>query len=105
MSANTHTPGPWEVLDGNRVSVTLPCADVEASGYVSACIAITHSSEPRVDKVANARLIAAAPELLEALQAIVKSLSDQDDEGMVEHAQEMIDARAAIAKAMVGATP
>lgn len=68
MSANTHTPGPWEVLGGNRVSVTLPCADVEASGYVSACIAITHSSEPRVDKVANARLIAAAPDLLAALK-------------------------------------
>jgi len=44
-------------------------------------------------------LIAAAPDLLNALQAIVKSLADQDDEGMIEHAQQMIDARAAIAKA------
>ncbi len=48
---------------------------------------------------AQARLIAAAPDLLNALQSIVKSLADQDDEGMIEHAQQMIDARAAIAKA------
>jgi len=41
-------------------------------------------------------------ELLKALQAIVKSLADQDDEGMIEHAQQMIDARAAIAKATGG---
>jgi len=50
------------------------------------------------------KLIAAAPDLLSALQAIVKSLADQDDEGMIEHAQQMIDARAAIAKA-TGAAP
>lgn len=42
-------------------------------------------------------------ELLKALQAIIKSLADQDDEGMIEHAQQMIDARAAIAKATGGA--
>ncbi len=53
----------------------------------------------RLIALANARLISAAPDLLEALQAIVKSLADQDDEGMIEHAQQMIDARAAIAKA------
>jgi hypothetical protein len=53
------------------------------------------------DALAESR--AAVPDLLEALQAIVKSLSDQDDEGMIEHAQPMIDARAAIAKATGGA--
>lgn len=38
-------------------------------------------------------------ELLESLQSIVKSLADQDDEGMIEHAEPMIRARAAIARA------
>jgi hypothetical protein len=57
----------------------------------------------RAECDANARLIAAAPDLLEALQAIVKSLAGQDDEGMIEHAKQMIDARAAIAKAIGGA--
>jgi hypothetical protein len=37
-------------------------------------------------------------ELLAALKAFVKSLADQDDEGLIEHAQQMIDARAVIAK-------
>lgn len=38
-------------------------------------------------------------ELLEVLKSIVKSLADQDEEGLIAHAQQMIDARAAIAKA------
>jgi len=53
---------------------------------------------------ANARLIAAAPDLLAALETIVKSLADQDDEGMIEHVEPMVAARAAIAKA-TGVTP
>lgn len=58
----------------------------------------------RIDLVAvcsacDASLIAAAPELLEALCNIVASLSEHDDEGMIEHAQQMVFARAAIDKA------
>ncbi len=45
------------------------------------------------------RLHALNAELLEALQNIVKSLADHDDEGMIEHAEQMIAARAAITKA------
>ena len=45
------------------------------------------------------RLHAVNAELLSALQNIVKSLADHDDEGMIEHAEQMIAARAAIAKA------
>ena len=49
---------------------------------------------------ANARLIAAAPELLEALQGLVKAVSDGYSEGI--YADQMIAARAAIAKALGG---
>lgn len=45
------------------------------------------------------RLRDAAPDLLAALQSIVNSLSENDDEGLVEHAPQMEAARAAIAKA------
>ena len=45
------------------------------------------------------RRIAAAPDLLHALQGLVKELSDSDEEGLIEHAEPMIAARAAIAKA------
>jgi hypothetical protein len=43
--------------------------------------------------------IAHSNETLSALQALVKSLANNDEEGMIEHAEEMINARAAIAKA------
>lgn len=96
-----HTPGPWEER-----------TDAHGRGRISAggvWIATTWlatgdgNDAPQLPARANARLIAAAPDLLEALKAIVKSLADQDDEGLIEHAQQMIDARAAIAKVKGGA--
>ncbi len=72
-----HTPGPWK-------AVYVGCSDWDLDG-------------PTTQE--DWTLAAAAPDLLDALQAIVKSLCDQDDEGLIEHAQQMIDARAAIAKA------
>ena len=59
-----HTPGPWAVT---------PDSFVMAGSRPSIGVArvITHAKE----FVANARLIAAAPELLEALKALVDSQS------------------------------
>ncbi len=68
MSAAKHTPGPWEVLDGRRVGVTLP-SKVEGCGFYSHCIALTHSDRADINAEANARLIAAAPDLLDALRS------------------------------------
>jgi len=93
-----HTPGPWKVdkeLNSFR-GQWLIAIDVGDRGRG---MAVAETIGGTGDERANARLIAAAPDLLNALQAIVKSLADQDDEGMIEHAQQMIDARAAIAKA------
>ena len=91
-----HTPGPWRYkphrVDCNYMLITCSDDPQEGDNLRGYC------------GEANARLIAAAPELLEALQVIVKSLSDQDDEGLIEHAEPMIAARAAIAKA-TGETP
>jgi hypothetical protein len=50
---------------------------------------------------ANAALIAAAPELLHALQALLKSLSDSDEEGLMEEEEQVIAARIAIGKALL----
>jgi hypothetical protein len=72
MKNTTHTPGPWEILGGN---------DPEFPSVVS----------PRFGEIcdlenglgggrANARLIAAAPELLAALQSIIKAADDPDNE-------------------------
>ena len=90
-----HTPGPWKANFAISGSVYIFGGD---RNFAS----VFDEWQDEANQEANASLIAAAPDLLAALQAIVKSLVDQDDEGMIEHAQQMIDARAAIAKATGG---
>jgi len=98
MAKAKHTPGPWVVrkwsqlmnIQGNIHQVTdgdlyptafVPAWDMPGAGEI----------EGTQEAIANARLIAAAPDLLEALEKIV---FDWDGEP-----EDMIDARAAIAKA------
>lgn len=76
----THTPGPWEVQDDCATSIW-------AGGH--------YIAETYTDGEANARLIAAAPDLLAALEAIV-AICEQLDVPNHQHAQL---ARFAIAKA------
>lgn len=82
MSA--HTPGPW-ALD--------PCA----SGWTLIANGQDITSEPFDACDADARLIAAAPELLEALQALVGEADlgelDHDDETreLIERARDAIE--------------
>lgn len=93
MSAK-NTPGPWQVNHHDRTQVCdasdiLGCAPV-------AWIARRHP-RGRTEDYANARLIAAAPELLLALEMLLQwhtSTADEDEEYSA-----VRDARAAIAKA------
>lgn len=67
----SHTPGPWQVFNGVRDEVHLPQYQRKDSCRVildqdRMAIAEMRMGNPE----ANARLIAAAPELLEALIAI-----------------------------------
>lgn len=67
MSA-AHTPGPWTVVDGHypsfreingpsfKISIVMSATDLDFSDYIK--------------READAQLIAAAPELLEALQQV-----------------------------------
>ena len=57
-----HTPGPWEVLDDRSMTSVV----VE---YGEICD-IVQDGRPASENLANARLIAAAPEMLEALERI-----------------------------------
>ena len=90
-----HTPGPWIHRTRLDDGANIGCKD----GYAICDMAYKYSSISKDELDADAKLIAAAPDLLAALTSIVTSLADQDDEGLIEHAQQMIDARAAIAKA------
>jgi hypothetical protein len=100
MSAK-HTPGPWEILEHCWSDASIRSTD----DYVVCSLNIRHVAteatqamcEDRMD--ADARLIAAAPELLEALKIIASGGSEQFNWSMTK-AEEL--ARTAIAKAEGG---
>ena len=90
-----HSPGPWSVVDGHypsmqeiqgpsfNINIVMSSTDLNFQDYLS--------------RSADARLIAAAPELLEALSSRVDLY--ETDEGCRELDQYR-KARAAIAKAL-----
>ncbi len=66
MSAHSFTPGPWNVrhlLDGNSIRS-------EAGRTIANMVADCDTLAPVAEQNANARLIAAAPDLLHALQEL-----------------------------------
>lgn len=96
MSDTKHTEGPW--------SLNKQYADIEVRGPADSGVLIAVMSpwgiaaDTPSPQEANARLIAAAPELLEALQLVVDKLGS--DFELYREQQFAIDtARAAIAKA------
>ena len=72
---NLHTPGPWQVLPEEcdkpyiRVRGTVPGTRFRVANVLTPVYAGVHEREADETR-ANARLIAAAPELLEALRAV-----------------------------------
>lgn len=94
MTQSKHTPGPWSAVadeDSARIGgcdwrIITPCSLDDHDALVS-----IWDRRDGEDVAANARLIAAAPDMLEALKKIV---FDWDGEP-----EDMADARAAIAKA------
>lgn len=104
MSAQ-HTPGPWIIGDENNshAQVCIGATDMTAdmsreSSYTGQMVM------SREEMLANARLIAAAPDLLEALDKVWPFLQEDDGHGANAPAyQSAINAaRAAIAKAKGG---
>jgi hypothetical protein len=69
----THTPGPWRI-SGCKIgdSLLIEHGDI---GTVSPCIGLVYIDEGRLPQQANARLIAAAPEMLEALKGLIGDCS------------------------------
>jgi hypothetical protein len=72
----THTPGPWRVSDHRVTAALFPESrasflSVEAAGFVAGGgIALVHLKIDTDVSVANARLIAAAPDILQALREV-----------------------------------
>lgn len=100
MSAK-HTPGPWTVGDKNGYRANSVLAGDNAVADVYGLPLHQHIGKfTECEGLANARLIAAAPDLLEALTALVTfndaPLNDRRPEG---YGALLASARAAIAKA------
>lgn len=95
MSASKHTPGPWslwkDVCHGEHGMIT---DDAHARH-----IAQIKDGAPEIE--ANARLIAAAPELLEAMQTYIAALDGWENTNKAERRVKTAEAgmRAAIGKA------
>lgn len=101
-----HTPGPWEVDESGDVRQVRPRTDAErAAGQCAGYrVAILASGPADPSDGANARLIAAAPEMLEALQMLISCVYDADGasgykEQWTEERPQIRAARAAIRKA------
>ncbi|MET0210352.1 MAG: hypothetical protein ABW220_15005 [Burkholderiaceae bacterium] len=98
MSEAKHTPGPWtyfpkEKYAEHHVSVPLPGRTFKQALFPDGC--------PTANAEADARLIAAAPELLEAAQAAWNCIAElSPTQARVEVVQML---HAAIAKAEGGA--
>jgi hypothetical protein len=93
------TPGPW-VIDWNVSRLDVFSSD--AATLVATLRRSTLSDGIDKTAISNARLIAAAPDLLEALQRINEACAQIPEglEGYLEHLSDAIsDARKALAKA------
>ena len=68
----THTPGPWRQTGINV-----------RAGDALICYAMNHHANaetPEPEKLANARLISCAPDLLAALNRLIQSLPEDSNE-------------------------
>ena len=68
---NKHTPGPWLRIGTDVGNENWPIATMSIMSLVNM---------KKEEREANARLIAAAPELLSALQGLLKGIFDGPDE-------------------------
>lgn len=103
MSAG-HTPGPWHTFASGWAKERGQ-VEINADDGLTVAYAVTFVPSYRATSEANARLLAAAPEMLEALEAW-QTYDSRDDSGPNAGVQMMLDydraltlTRAAIAKA------
>ena len=94
MSNANHTPGPWTQAD--RVIVTTH----ETHGYATWLANCAVGGLSEAEQLANAQLMRAAPELLEALQAMLEQFNYSTVAGLFhDESMAIMKAREAIAKA------
>ena len=95
MSAPKFTPGPW-ATHPDRPTQVMDCAD---ESFIADCEGLEPGGCPSDE--ANARLVAAAPELYQSLLEMVEDSDDVDDGDLPKiSAATLTRARQALAKAV-----
>ena len=78
-----HTPGPWKIYWGrDNDSYPLGIWAMRSDGFCNRSVVTSFGCKAQAESDANARLISAAPELLEALKNCIKqiqALCSEDD--------------------------
>ena len=94
-----HTPGPWVLGDSDLYCSSLSVHCGTRQGHTTICRMVSLEYGVGIGEVeANARLISAAPELLEALQSAHMALIGYTHQNEITH-NALEKARAAICKA------
>lgn len=91
-----HTPGLWRVFEGDGV-LSVHDSEHKLGGHMPVVhwMGFDGTDRPQDENIANARLIAAAPELLEACEEFVRKV----DAGEARSKRSYAQMKAAIAKA------
>ena len=97
MNTTKHTPGPWNISTANRYAVNARGRGI-ATAHGTDDLNYSEFFPPTEKAAGNARLIAAAPDLLEALDAIVQRI--YDGSSISPYSAEYRNALNAIAKAI-----
>ena len=108
MDTQTQTPGPWMVAEYAQDLEIWPESGHKVGNRIAKLDARTQFGWERPRAEANARLIASAPALLAALEAILplaraKEREQRFDQGYIARFRAVDEAQAAIAQAKGGA--
>lgn len=87
---NKHTPGPWKVIPGSRDIVS--CGDILKRRFIAEALESTIKSEHQpsvfvatdLEVAANARLIAAAPEMADHISLMIRTIFDTLRHGLTD---------------------
>lgn len=99
----THTPGPWACVSREeRDGVAWDVVEVKTGTIIARNVAADPRHYGETPRTANARLMASAPDLLDACRAIVDlwGIQSSSDKFVQQLRDSIDDARNAIAKAV-----